>query len=374
MKIGLVLQSGVELGGAHNYEANFRISLIKVATQLSHDVKTFVPQASKKTDNSQDFVFYRSSPVRYAFAHLRSNPLFLALSRLIGLGRSHLEKQAIREGVDILLFASPNHLSPGIQTVPIATTAWDFGHLDLPHFPETGQNGLWQWREELYTATVARSVAIYCDSTSTKLRLVQRYGAQNDRVNVVGLFPSIPDGVIPEKLNKPHFIYPAMFWPHKNHLLLLSAFADFIAEKGSVAYLVLTGAGQLQKKVQAHAESLGLSELVKFKGLVSRMKLMGLLAGSKGLLMPSLLGPSNIPPLEAALLGVPVVASDVHMMDEMLGGLHIVPSADIKSWTTAFNKLWDLEIKTPVILEQDEEEQIRKSLAFIASQLQGLRK
>lgn len=374
MKIGLVVQSGVELGGAHNYEANFRNLLLKVAAQMGHSVTTFIPSTRwKPTIREERVVSFRSSPIRFAVAHLRSNPLALSAMRLIGLGLSNLEKRAIREKVDVLLFASPNHLSPGIHRLPMATTAWDFGHLDLPHYPETGQNGLWKWREELYSSTVSRSVAIFCDSTSTKSRLIGRYGAQENRVNVVGLFPSVPGGVVPERLDRPHFIYPAMFWPHKNHKLLLEAFAKFVAENGPVAYLVLTGAGSLEDRVKAHAQSLGLSELVRFMGLVPRERLMSLLAGSKGLVMPSLLGPSNIPPLEAALLNVPVVASDVHLMNEMLEGLETVARDEIEPWAASFRNLLESNVRAPRVLDQKEESRLVQSLKFMEKQLQGLK-
>lgn len=373
MKIGLVVQSGVELGGAHNYEANFRSMLLKVASQLGHSVTTFAPQAAGAPKTKADNVIgFRGSPLRFALAHLRANPLSLSAMKLIGLGQSNLEKKAIREKVDILIFASPNHLSPGIHTLPMATTAWDFGHLDLPHYPETGQNGIWKWREELYTSTVSRSVVIFCDSNSTKSRLVKRYGSQENRIQVVGLFPSVPETVMPETLEKPHFIYPAMFWPHKNHKLLLRAFANFVSENGPIAYLVFTGTGNLQNQVKEYAKSLGISQLVHFMGLVPREKLMSLLAGSRGLLMPSLIGPSNIPPLEASLLKVPVVASDVHLMDEMLEGLETVVADDVEQWTLAIKKLWDSKVKTPRVLDQKEELRLVASLNFVEKQLQGL--
>jgi hypothetical protein len=52
----------------------------------------------------------------------------------MGLGKSNLEKKALKKKIDILIFSSPNHLAPGINFLPIATTAWDFGHLDLTQF------------------------------------------------------------------------------------------------------------------------------------------------------------------------------------------------------------------------------------------------
>lgn len=373
MKIGLVVQSGVELGGAHNYEANFHQLAQKVLNKLGHELVLFMPGKHKaRSDSTTTFRSYRSSPARFALAHLRANPLALSALRLIGLGMTHLERQALRQGVDVLVFASPNHLSPGVHKIPIATTAWDFGHLDLPHYPETGQSGLWKWREELYATTAARSVLMFCDSASTRQRLVSRYGVEPKRVKEIGLFPSVPESVTPENLDKPHFIYPAMFWAHKDHFLLLDSFSDFIKSHGEVAYLVLTGKGPLLEKVQAYVQQLGISKSVKFLGLVPRDRLMGLIAGSKGLLMASILGPSNIPPLEAALLGVPVVASDVHQMTDMLEGLTLVPSSRRESWESAFSDLWNDRVQVAKMIPLGEEATLTEAFEFLAMQLRGI--
>lgn len=373
MKIGLVLQSGVELGGAHNYEANFQNLALEVAKELGHEVATFVPHALKKQiETSAEIYPYKISPLRFALAHLRANPLTLKALSIIGLGKTQLERKALKYGVDVLVFTSPNHLSPGIHTIPFTTTAWDFGHLDLPHYPETGQGGLWQWREKLYISTAARSVAIFCDSASTKSRLEQRYGVQPQRVNVIGLLPSVTIEAKREHLDKPHFIYPAMFWAHKDHFLLLEAFADFLKTNGQVAYLVLTGLGQLVENVKKYADELGIAESVKFLGLISRDRLMGLIAGSKGLLMASILGPTNIPPLEAAMLGTPVVASDAHQMKDMLDGLELVPCSDRQAWTSAMHRLWRGEVESPKLLPAHEKAVLIRALTFLENQLRGL--
>jgi glycosyltransferase involved in cell wall biosynthesis len=175
-----------------------------------------------------------------------------------------------------------------------------------------------------------------------------------------------------ENLDKPHFIYPAMFWAHKDHFLLLESFADFLKTNGQVAYLVLTGSGQLVENVRKYAAELGIDESVKFLGLVSRDRLMGLIAGSKGLLMASILGPTNIPPLEAVMLGTPVVASDAHQMQDMLDGLELVPCSDRQAWTSAMARLWRGEVNTPKLLPANEKAVLVRALTFLENQLRGL--
>jgi hypothetical protein len=57
---------------------------------------------------------------------------------------------------------------------------------------------------------------------------------------------------------------------------------------------------------------LGLEESVRFLGYVSDSIIGALYRSSVGLIMASYFGPTNIPPLEAFALGVPVVASEGH--------------------------------------------------------------
>jgi glycosyltransferase involved in cell wall biosynthesis len=241
--------------------------------------------------------------------------------------------------------------------------------LDLPHYPETGLGGLWQWRDELYTTTIPRSILIFCDTENTRQTLVSRYRAYPDRVRVIGLLPSVPEQVEPEKLDKEHFIYPSMFWPHKNHTTLIDAFKKFIEEHGEVAYLVLTGEGRLRSAIEKVAQDSGISHLIRFEGLVTRSRLMSLIAGSRGLLMPSLLGPSNIPPLEAVLLGIPVAVSDAHSMETMLGQLEIVKGKSVQGWSRSFRKLYYREIEVPSILPLHESKTLASALTDLSDAL-----
>lgn len=342
MKFGVVTQSGLSDGGAHNYEAEFLRLAREGAESLGIDIVTFVPKGLAQK-GSASIETYRLSPLRMAFAHLRSNPLIQSLFSLVGFKYTNLEKKARRHGLHALIFSSPNHISLGVVSTPIATTAWDFGHLDLPQASETSLNGLWQWREELFTKTIPKSVILFCDSEATAEAAVRNYRADRSRIRKVGLLPTTVSAE-PEHLDKPHFIYPAMYWPHKNHLMLLEAFKRWLSSTGGDAYLVFTGAGKQSHEVGLKISELGLSKHVVQAGLVERSRLFALVKGSIGLVMPSLMGPSNLPQLEASMLGVPCVISDTHKMNDLLPGVTIVSASDPDAWTRAFEQLWNREI------------------------------
>jgi glycosyltransferase involved in cell wall biosynthesis len=62
----------------------------------------------------------------------------------------------------------------------------------------------------------------------------------------------------------------------------------------------------------AFIESIGMTDRAHFLGYVADDVLPALYSGSEALVMASYFGPTNIPPLEAFLLRVPVIASNQH--------------------------------------------------------------
>lgn len=367
MRIGLVLQTEVSSGGAHTFEAAFQRELAEACKLMGSEMVTF-SSVSPSNGATSETLKYRLTPLRMAIAHLRAQPILYKLLSILGLGKSNLEKAAERQKIDLLIFASPNHLAPGIHSIPFATTVWDFGHVDLPQARETALGGLWAWRENLYQKTLRRSMTVFCDSDATARRLESEYRVDNRRILKIGLLPTV-ESVEPLSFDKPHFIYPAMFWPHKNHAMLLRAFGKFLERSGSSAYLVLTGAGQDEAKVRDLAGELGLQESIKFEGLISRTKLLELVKGSNGLLMPSMLGPSNLPPLEAALLGVPAILSDSHSMDDLMSGGAYVDVFDEDAWANAMSALLQGEVPPGTHANIDAPSLLEHSLRRIKAQL-----
>jgi glycosyltransferase involved in cell wall biosynthesis len=143
---------------------------------------------------------------------------------------------------------------------------------------------------------------------------------------VVPLFPSeIIENHIPAdkpasldvQLNFIH--YPAQYWAHKNHYNLLLAFAEVLVKHPGLK-LILTGSDRGNKEyVKRVITDAGLNENVIDLGFVSTAELKWLYQNSQGLVMPTFLGPTNMPLLEAAELGCPVACSQLDGHKEQLG-------------------------------------------------------
>jgi glycosyltransferase involved in cell wall biosynthesis len=113
--------------------------------------------------------------------------------------------------------------------------------------------------------------------------------------------------------------YPAQFWPHKNHQVLLEA-ALLIKNKIPKFSLVFSGHKDHEfKKIYQFCEQNDLLQNLTFLGFVANEILGGFYLRARATVMPTHFGPTNIPPLEAIALKCPVAVSNIYGMPEQLG-------------------------------------------------------
>jgi glycosyltransferase involved in cell wall biosynthesis len=95
---------------------------------------------------------------------------------------------------------------------------------------------------------------------------------------------------------------------------------SLLRARGVSIQLVLSGADMgAETTIAKEVLELGIEDLVIDKGFVDIDTLDQLYRTCSALAMPSLLGPTNLPPLEALLHGKPVVVSDVHNFNGLEG-------------------------------------------------------
>lgn len=145
-----------------------------------------------------------------------------------------------------------------------------------------------------------------------------------------------------------YFLYPAATYPHKNHLMLVDAFARLL-ETHPEATLVLTGAhGSTQWGTARSTESgiaeevrrLGIEERVRPLGYVPQEDLEALYQQAVALTFPSRFEGFGAPILEAWSRGCPVIASDATALPEVMGDAGYLLSPDNpEEWR---NAMWDL--------------------------------
>jgi alpha-1,3-rhamnosyl/mannosyltransferase len=175
---------------------------------------------------------------------------------------------------------------------------------------------------------------------------IEHLGADPDRIQVVSaplfVFDATPRSSTGAPTAGAHFLYPAITAPHKNHRMLLEAFAKVIAVRDD-AVLVLTGAaGPAEDMVASAIDELGLTSNVRRRGRVPAEELDGLFRDAVALVYPSIYEGFGLPLAEAMAVGCPVIASDRTALPEVVGGAGILLNPDdVDGWAHAMLRLLD---------------------------------
>lgn len=225
-----------------------------------------------------------------------------------------------KNNVDVLYcpFSAATFAEKGGPTV---STILDIQHEFYPQFftPQELQH-----RRRFYQDIVNKAAYVTCISDYTKETFCDKYGYPIDRAQTIYIaiqnrFDKEDEGIL-DKLNirnQKYIIYPANFWEHKNHKLLLNAFAMYANENRDMK-LVLTGNPLEQAQYYNDLlKQLKIDDLTVITGYVSNEELYSLLKNAKGLIYPSLFEGFGIPVVEAMYLNKLIACSDLTSLPEI---------------------------------------------------------
>jgi glycosyltransferase involved in cell wall biosynthesis len=276
-----------------------------------------------------------------------------------------------RQGVNLLLLLSPN-LHGFSYRLPFVVPIFDLNHRLQPEFPEVSEFGETSSREYYYINTCRFATLVLVDSEMGKADVLRFYGdfIDEDRIRILPYYPPIGGRALPDhneldrvraKYNLPrrYFFYPAQFWPHKNHALILQAIKLIADETGDVVPVVFCGAYWTYrmavnfKELMARAAQLGIADRVRYLGSVPDEDMAALYTLSAGLVMPTFFGPTNIPPLEAWHFGRPVITSDIRGLREQSGDASLlVDPRSPQALAEAMKRLWRDETLCAALVER----------------------
>jgi alpha-1,3-rhamnosyl/mannosyltransferase len=260
----------------------------------------------------------------------------------IGAESSWLLAQARRRHIDVLHHAGGT--IPLVRATPSLVSIHDLQPLLMPdNFSGVKQTYL---RRRL-PPSARRARLVVSPSEYSRRTIVDVLHAPGDRTTVVPpgytiAISEAPDGDPRETydIDRPYFLYPAITYPHKNHLVLIRAFAK-VVEAGSDALLVLTHrADTMEDEMHALAEALGVTDRIRRLGHVPRGDLDWLYRNAIAVTFPSRFEGFGLPVLEAMGHGCPVIAADATALPEVVSdsGLLVDPD-DVSGWATAMLSL-----------------------------------
>lgn len=242
--------------------------------------------------------------------------------------------QLRKNGVRLVYHITPAYSllsSKHLIDFPFITTHWDIGHRSTYAFPEVASAREIEYRDHYYNNTISHAFMVFCESKAGKEELLHYTTLNPDKIKIVPIFPG-KNGMIDVSVDNQQrilselglqkhkfFYYPAQFWAHKNHYTLVCAFEQFV-KKHSEYKLILTGSdkGNLQY-IKETVKHLHIQDSVVFANFVSPESVNTLYRNATAMVMPTVMGPTNMPPLEAMDAGCPVICSDFPGHREELG-------------------------------------------------------
>lgn len=230
--------------------------------------------------------------------------------------------------------------APPVRTAPYLLTVHDLQPLesDITH----GRV------KRLYLAialppSVRHARVVVTPSEFVRASVIDRFSVDPGRVIAVPHSqghrpPPVAPDVLRDRyrLTGPVILYPAITYPHKNHVVLVRALARLVDEHPD-AVLVLTGAEDAaEAALRAEIGRLGLRDRVRRTGRIPAADLVGLYDVAAVVAVPSTYEGFGVPVAEAMSRGAPVVAARAAALPEVVGdaGLLVDPH-DPEAWADA---------------------------------------
>lgn len=229
-------------------------------------------------------------------------------------------------GVDVLFcpFTAPTYSEPGI---PVVSVIHDLQHKDYPQFFTSHEIDV---RNAFMDDLCMKAAKVICISENVRQSVIKHLNISTGITctihNCIQLRLMSSDSKQADINNlgigrRPYMFYPANFWPHKNHRMLVTAFNMFLSRNPDKKMdLVFTGAlDDSEKELKYAVKQMGLTDNVHFLGFLDQKQFEAVWQKCRFLIFPSLYEGFGIPVLEAMSLGKPVLCSNTTSLPEVAG-------------------------------------------------------
>lgn len=352
-KLGIYLERKPESGGAYQYclaMLNALSGLQKEAYEVTafctyEDWRRVTDPLKIKTEIVQKNI------VEKCFHYMAEKVLSVEFYRKY-IGWMHpLYRRQKAVGTEFCIYPCGDKISFMLQT-PAVISVFDLMHRYLTEFPEISDPKTYTSRERSYTNIAKYAKMILVDSKVGRQQMIECYDIAGNLQKRVEVLPFIaPDYVYAsvgkEKAPCPvsafdkYLFYPAQFWLHKNHKNLLLAMAK-LKQEGLVVNAVFCGSGKNSfDEVERIIRENKLEEQVQILGYVSNNEMVALYQYARALVMPTYGGPTNIPQLEAFVLGCPVATSRIFGIPEQVKDAALLFAPEkVDEIAECIRKLW----------------------------------
>lgn len=285
------------------------------------------PNVTQLCINAATHNIFFKKILSYSINILKKIKLKKIISSLFKNFKNKKENQFLEKlKIDLLFcpFTEPKYKKFGI---PIIVTLYDLQFITYPNFFNANEITN---KYSLFKMTTQWANKIVCISNYTKNSLLKNSRilpkfAETVYIQMANRLPVISTEkinflLLRKNLTTNEFLfYPANFWPHKNHIMLLNAFAIYKKQNPhSSLKLVCTGALKKQNDFKEIAKEIAIENDVVFLGYRPNEEIYAFLTTCRALIFPSLYEGFGMPILEAMALNKPVLCSNLTSLPEIV--------------------------------------------------------
>jgi len=355
--IGILLPLA-KMGGVFQYALSIVESLIHYSDKFEYSILHY------DVENPREVIDVKDKGVEFVSIPQKSPSLTKKIVHFLGLISGinfflikNLYLTLKKHKIDLLIVPTPFNFELPLE-VPYIVSIPDLMHKYYPYFPEYGIKQRLM-RDVVYGYFATHSILNIVDSQQGAQDLHKFFDISEKKIKII---PYVPPGYIYryndmsfktadrllKKYNLPEkfLFYPAQLWYHKNHVRLIKALNSIKEKHGIKIPLVLTGSlsGRSQKnyqKIKKLARNLKVENQIIHLGYISEKEIVALYKACIALVFPTLIEPTSIPPLEAMVLGKPVLCSGFPENKKQIGkaGIFFNPFSE-KDMAEKIYKLW----------------------------------
>ena len=334
--IGIFVDSEKASGGAYqelltfiknfekfNKEYNLNFTIICTSKELGFD------------RNSTKFktVYFKMGLIKRYIHYLFNFHHFFRRIRKFLFFSNRFESFLEKNDIDYLVFTGPSQYALYLEKTNFCMIIPDVNHRENTEFPELSFTPEYCRKDEIFTKSLPKCSLIITNSEDIKKRISFFYNILEERIIVINQQPSESIKNFKYKKNdnesikykeknnlpKNYIYYPAMYLPHKNHKYIIDGVKKLNLSHKIDISAVFCGSdkGYLQN-LKKYAKENNIDKKIVFLNFVNDDELPYLYINSIALVMPTLMGPTNIPPWEAFKLDVPVLYTNFENVKSVL--------------------------------------------------------
>jgi glycosyltransferase involved in cell wall biosynthesis len=359
MKIAVLFDAQIKWGGSYQMSINNLLELRKSFKCVNIKLIILAHKKNCILDNLNiDYEIIKLSILDYIFILLINFFLFGNLLKKLNI-YSSFEKKLIKKEVNIIFFLFTSYKAFLLKKIKYTSTVLDVCHRDFPEFKEVGNFKTFFFREYLNKKILPSSFLIITESEELKKKIVKLYQLKLSKIISI---PNVSSKLMSDKNNnlikmvkkkyniKSNFyFYPAQFWQHKNHIVILKC-VEKLKKQGKNLCFIFCGRDKgnlkfIRKKISEYK----INANIKILNYIEDKEVWAMYKSSKALVMPTYFGPTNIPPVEAWSLSVPVIYSSYLKNHGKNAALYFKPDSE-DDLIKALKDLDSIKIKNKLIL------------------------